>query len=328
MAEAQDLGVVLYERAGTVARVVLNWPEKANAQSSEMVWQVDAALELAGADDQVKVVVLKANGNGFCAGHVTTGMDAYPEFVASHEAIGSNYIGSRRVFLWPTLRFFEFPKPMIAQVHGYALGGGTYWAFLPDITIASEDAYFQMPLVQGLGFPGGETMVEPWTFMNRKRAASLYTAQTLTAAEALEMGLINRVVPRERERRSQMRAPPLDADGDEVAARAGMGGDGDALAPPDVSRCDVDHGTDERCCGSTAACARGTADPPRGGRWRLANDSSAARSRTRSCTGGPWATHRRTGRGGSTSSRPTCTTSTTSGDRCKATTTSGSGSKP
>jgi enoyl-CoA hydratase len=96
------------------------------------------------------------------------------------------------------LKFFEFPKPMIAQVHGYALGGGTYWALLPDITIASEDAYFQMPLVQGLGFPGGETMIEPWTFMNRKRAAEyLYTAQTLSAAEALEMGIINKVVPRD-----------------------------------------------------------------------------------------------------------------------------------
>lgn len=198
MDEHQDLGVVLYERGGAVARIVLNWPEKANAQSSEMVWQVDACLDIAETDDRVKVVVLKANGKGFCAGHVTTGMDAYPEFAASHAAMGSNYQGSRRVFLWPTLRLFEFPKPMIAQVHGYALGGGTYWAFLPDITIASDDAYFQMPLVQGLGFPGGETMVEPWTFMNRKRAAEyLYTAKTLTAAEALELGLVNKVVARE-----------------------------------------------------------------------------------------------------------------------------------
>ncbi|MFM2072695.1 MAG: hypothetical protein RLZZ623_2959, partial [Actinomycetota bacterium] len=117
---------------------------------------------------------------------------------ASIERIGSNWIGSRDVFLWPTLRFYEFPKPMIAQVHGYCLGGGTYWAYLPDITIASEDAYFQMPLVQGLGFPGGETMVEPWTFMNRKRAAEyLYTARTLSAAEAEQYGLINKVVPRD-----------------------------------------------------------------------------------------------------------------------------------
>ena len=129
---------------------------------------------------------------------MVAGPAAYPEFAKSQDAIGSNYIGGRRLFLWPTLRFFEFPKPMIAEVHGYALGGGTYWALLPDITIVSEDAYFQMPLVQGLGFPGGGTMIEPWVFMNRKRAAEyLYTAQTLSAAEALDMGLVNRVVPRD-----------------------------------------------------------------------------------------------------------------------------------
>jgi enoyl-CoA hydratase len=163
-----------------------------------MVWQFDACLNAAAADYDVKVVILKANGKGFCAGHMLAGPDTYPEFGRSHAAIDSNWVGGRELFLFPTLKFFEFPKPMIAQVHGYALGGGTYWALLPDITIASEDAYFQMPLVQGLGFPGGETMIEPWTFMNRKRAAEyLYTAQTLSAAEALDMGIINKVVPRD-----------------------------------------------------------------------------------------------------------------------------------
>jgi enoyl-CoA hydratase len=199
MTEPRDLGKVLYETDGAIARITLNWPEKANAQSSEMVWQVDEALGLAEHDYSIKVVILRANGKGFCAGHSMSGLDDYPEFVKSIEGIGKNWIGSRDLFLWPTLRFYEFPKPMIAQVHGYCLGGGTYWAYLPDITIASEDAYFQMPLVQGLGFPGGETMVEPWTFMNRKRAAEyLYTARTLTAEEAERYGLINKVVPRDR----------------------------------------------------------------------------------------------------------------------------------
>ena len=188
---------MLYERDAPVARIVLNWPERANAQSSEMVWAVDACLAEAAADHDIKVVVIKANGNGFCAGHVVAAPEAYPEFQSSIDAIGNNWLGSRELFLWPTLRFFEFPKPMIAQVHGYAVGGGTYWALLPDITIASDDAFFQMPLVQGFGFPGGETMIEPWTFMNRKRAAEyLFTAQTLSADEALAMGLINQVVAR------------------------------------------------------------------------------------------------------------------------------------
>src|SRR4029077_18127673 len=98
----------------------------------------------------------------------------------------------------PPLWFWECRKPTIAAVHAYAIGGGTYFALLPDITIASEDAYFQMPLVQGLGLPGGETMIEAWVFMNWKRTAEyLYTAQTLSAAEALEMGLVNHVVPRD-----------------------------------------------------------------------------------------------------------------------------------
>lgn len=208
MSKPTDLGRIQYDVDTAVAQIVLNWPEKANSQSSEMVHQLGRALDLAEADDTVKVVVLKANGNGFCAGHVIAGPDSYPEFVKSEAAIGSNWIGSRELFLWPTLRFFEFPKPLITQVHGYCLGGGTYWAYLSDITVASEDAYFQMPLVQGLGFPGGETMVEPWTFMNRKRAAEyLYLARTLTAAEAENYGLVNRVVPRDQ----------LDATVDEMA---------------------------------------------------------------------------------------------------------------
>src|SRR5215211_7676106 len=195
--DQQDLGTVIYEREPPIARIVLNRPDKANAQSSEMVWQVDHCLDLAESDYDIKVVILKGNGKGFCSGHDVGGPNRYPEFAASASALGTNYAGSHQLFLWPTLRFFEFPKPMIAQVHGYAVGGGTYWALLPDITIVSEDAYFQMPLVQALGFPGGETMIEPWVFMNRKRAAEyLYTAQTLTAEEAMNMGLVNRVVPR------------------------------------------------------------------------------------------------------------------------------------
>ncbi|MBX5488519.1 MAG: enoyl-CoA hydratase-related protein [Mycolicibacterium hassiacum] len=189
------LGVVRFEREGPIARIVLDWPERANAQSPEMVRQVDSCLDEARRDYSVKVVIIKGNGKGFCAGHVMA-PDAYPEFAESQQAMGSNFQGSKELFLWPTLRFWEFPKQMIAQVHGYAIGGGTYWALLPEITIASEDAYFQMPLVPGLGFAGGETMIEPWVFMNYKRAAEYpYTAQTLTAHQAQQMGLVNKVVP-------------------------------------------------------------------------------------------------------------------------------------
>ena len=167
--ETRDLGPVLYETDGPIARLILNWPEKANAQSSAMVHTFDDALTLADRDYDVKVLIIKANGRGFCAGHAVGG-DPYPEFTENRERWDSVWKAQADLFLIPTQRLWEFRKPTIAQVHGYALGGGTYWALLPDITIASDDAFFQMPLVQGLGFPGGETMIEPWVFMNWKRA--------------------------------------------------------------------------------------------------------------------------------------------------------------
>ena len=122
----RDLGVVRYERDAAIARIVLNAPDRANAQSSEMVTQVDTCLDEARRDYDVKVVIVKGAGNGFCAGHVMAG-DPYPEFVESQTHFGSNYLGGKELFLWPTR-------------HGYAIGGGTYWALLPEITVASDDA--------------------------------------------------------------------------------------------------------------------------------------------------------------------------------------------
>ena len=100
--------------------------------------------------------------------------------------------------MWPVLHLWEFQKPTVAAVHGYCVGGGTYFALLNDIVVAAEDAYFQMPLPQGLGFPGGETMIEPWVMMNFHQAYEyLYLSQTVDAREAHRLGMVNRVVPRD-----------------------------------------------------------------------------------------------------------------------------------
>jgi len=208
MTEIECGPYILYQTDGPIGRIILNDPARANAQSAEMVWGLDEALCLARRDHAVKVVILKANGKGFCSGHIPTG--DYPEFKSNLEAKGTVWEGQSELFLWPMLTLWEFPKPTISQVHGYALGGGSYWALLPDLTIVSEDAYFQMPLVQAMGLPGGETMIEPWLFMNWKKAAEyLYTAQTLKAQDALAAGIVNRVVP----------ADQLESVTEELAAR-------------------------------------------------------------------------------------------------------------
>jgi enoyl-CoA hydratase len=194
--ERRDLETVRYEKDGPVARVILNRPDKANAQNSAMVWDVENCLKDAEADYDVKVVLLKATGAGFCAGHDVASAKSFPEFVQARQA-GHPWGGSDTLFLWPVLHLWEFPKPTVAAVHGYSLGGGTYFALLPDVVVAADDAYFQMPLPQGAGLPGAETMVEPWVFMNFHRAYEyLYLSQTVGAHEALRLGLVNRVVPR------------------------------------------------------------------------------------------------------------------------------------
>lgn len=198
--EVQDLGRIIYEKDGAIARIILNWPEKANSQDSAMVWAFDKALRMADADYDIKVVILKANGKGFCAGHAVVSPEtSMPEFGQNQAATGQQHKAASDLFLYPTLYFWEFRKPIVAQVHGYAIGAGAYWAFIPDITVCSEDAYFQMPLPQALGFPTGETMIEPWVFMNYKRAAEyILQSKTISAQQAMEWGAVNQVVPRDK----------------------------------------------------------------------------------------------------------------------------------
>ena len=190
--ETKELEHVIYEKEEHgVARVVLNWPEKSNAQDSKMVWSVEQALDWAEHDDSVKVVIIKANGRGFSSGHAVGLPNALPE-------LQSTALGAYHLFVKPVLHLWEFPKATISQVHGYCVGGGTMFAYPTDMTIASEDAYFQMPLPQGLAFPSAETMVEPWLMMNWKRVYEyLYTTKTLDAQTAQEWGLVNQVVPRD-----------------------------------------------------------------------------------------------------------------------------------
>jgi len=199
--ETRTLDTVIYEKDGPVAWITLDYEEKANIQSSGLVFDVDDCLDDADRDYDIKVVVLKANGPGFSAGHVVAGSAGTEmrEIDESTAKLGSPWKGQWDIYGTPVLKLWDFPKVTIAQVHGYCLGGGTVWGLLTDMTVASDDAYFQFPVLQGMAMPTMETGIEPWIFMNWKRASEyMYTGQQIGAEEAKELGLINRVVPRHR----------------------------------------------------------------------------------------------------------------------------------
>lgn len=194
-----ELETIIYEKDGPIARIVLNMPNKANIQTAQQVYDFEECLRWADQDEEVKVLIVKANGNGFCAGHAIVEPEemanVYPTTGPTMERTWKKH--NYDLFLWPPLNLWEFSKASIAQVHGYCVGGGTVYGFLCDITVASDDAYFQMPLPQGFGLPGAQTIMEPWVLMNFKRAYEyLYLGKTLSAEEAKEWGFINEVVAR------------------------------------------------------------------------------------------------------------------------------------
>src|ERR1700730_11197450 len=169
--ERKQMETIIYEKDGAVARIVMNTPKKANIQTAQQVWDFEDALTWANRDDEVKVLILKSSGNGFCAGHAIVDRDEMPDV---YPTTGPTFERTWKahnydLFLWPPLHLWEFPKATIAQIHGYCVGGGTVYGFLTDLSIASDDAYFQMPLPQGFGLPGAQTMIEPWVLMNLKR---------------------------------------------------------------------------------------------------------------------------------------------------------------
>jgi enoyl-CoA hydratase len=189
---------IIYQKEGAIAKITLNWPEKANAQDQKLAEEVDAALLDADRDYDIKVLVLKANGKGFCSGHaIGDNATDYPAFVENAMVTGHPWKAQSDLFVKPTLNLWEFSKPTIAQVHGYCVGGGTHMGLTTDIVIASDDAYFSYPPLQGFGMPSGECSIEPWVFMNWRRAAySLYMNEVIDAQKALAVGLVNEVVPR------------------------------------------------------------------------------------------------------------------------------------
>ncbi|HEX5770308.1 MAG TPA: enoyl-CoA hydratase [Nocardioidaceae bacterium] len=205
---AADEEVVTYDRRGSVAMVTLNRPEYRNAQNSRMTYALDEAFSRAVDDDEVKVIVLSGNGKHFCAGHDigTPGRDVDQTFErkavmwwdhTDKEGGDLRFARESEVYLGMCRRWREIPKPTIAMVHGACIAGGLMLAWSCDFIIASDDAFFSDPVVK-MGIPGVEYFAHPWVMNPRAAKEFLFTGDRFTAQRALELGMVNHVVPRDR----------------------------------------------------------------------------------------------------------------------------------
>ena len=179
--------MVEYEVDGRVATVTLNRPEKINAITPDLQRALLDALRRAAADEAVRVAVVRGAGRGFCAGYDITSGDMAASGVTADRL-------QLEAILRGWLEIWDLPLPVIAQVHGACLAGGTQLASICDVTIVADDAKVGTPqLPLGAGY-----VASFWAwFVGPKRAKEVFfeTGATITAAEAVAMGLFNRVVP-------------------------------------------------------------------------------------------------------------------------------------
>jgi enoyl-CoA hydratase len=199
--------VVLYHREGAIAVITLNRPEYRNAQNSAMTYALDAAFYRAAADDEVKVVVLGGAGKHFSAGHDigTPGRDIHQSFErraglwwdhVGKAGAESRYARESEVYLGMCRRWRELPKPSIAMVQGACIAGALMLAWCCDLIVAADDAFFADPVVK-MGIPGVEYFAHPFVMGPRAAKEFLFTAERVHAERALQLGMVNRVVPRE-----------------------------------------------------------------------------------------------------------------------------------
>ncbi|ROO84866.1 enoyl-CoA hydratase/carnithine racemase [Actinocorallia herbida] len=185
------MGYIDYEVADKIATITLNRPEAANAQNMQFLDELDAAFTRGASDEDVAVIVLRANGKHFSAGHDLN--DRWP----SPDEITLEWIynAETRRYLEYTLRWRNIPKPTIAAVQGRCIAGGLLLCWPCDLILASDDALFSDPVVT-MGIGGVEYHGHTWELGARKAKEILFTGRPLTAEEAEKTGMVTRVVPR------------------------------------------------------------------------------------------------------------------------------------
>lgn len=201
-----DYQTVLYEEPlPGVVRLVQNRPEARNAQDLQLTYDLNAAFDRAAADDAVKVIVLAGAGPHFSAGHDLRGdhgrkLDDFPVVGTwwgfRTEGASPLYGREQEIYLQMCRRWRDLPKPTIAAVQGRCIAGGLMLAWVCDLIVASQDASFSDPVVE-MGVPGVEYFAHPWEVGVRKAKEMLFTCETIGAEEARQLGMVNRVVPRE-----------------------------------------------------------------------------------------------------------------------------------
>jgi enoyl-CoA hydratase len=183
---------VQFDVEGDIGIITLNRPEAANAQSPKVLVELDQAWMAADEDSRVKVIVFRSEGKHFSAGHDmsrTEGTSERPEWKAD-----DHYDWETRHYLHYAKAWREVPKPSIAAVQGKCIAAGLMLCWPCDLIVAADNAEFSDPVLY-MGICGVEFHAHTWEFGPRKAKELLFTGGSITAEQAEQLGMVNRVVP-------------------------------------------------------------------------------------------------------------------------------------
>lgn len=202
----QPKSFISYEVRDAVAWVMLDRPEYANTQNYRLLNQLDDAFKRAVDDPEVMVIVLGGKGKHFSAGHDLGTPDRDRDMARERKLLWydhrelpgaeSQYVLEQDAYLGFCRRWQDIPKPMIAMVQGACVAGGLMLAWVCDMIVASEDAFFQDPVVR-MGVPGVEYFAHAFELPPRIAREFLLLGERMPAARAYQFGMVNRMFPRE-----------------------------------------------------------------------------------------------------------------------------------
>jgi enoyl-CoA hydratase len=184
---------LLYEVDEGICRITFNRPEKRNALNTRLLEELDEALDVAEADDDVRVVVFKGAGTAFTAGYDLRD-NPYTVPPAGEDGFTTNSaMAALRKISGRYQRIWYYPKPTVAHVNGPAIASGCYFQMVCDIAFAAESSTFGHQAMRA----GGVSSMPLWSWMLGMRQAKylMMTGRLITAKEAQKIGLITRVFP-------------------------------------------------------------------------------------------------------------------------------------
>lgn len=184
--------ILLFEKKDGYAVITMNRPDKLNAFNDELTFKLQDALKEAEKDPDVRAVVLTGAGRGFCSGQDLQNRD-FSDNTAARPSLGDSI---RRRYNPIVLKLRRMEKPIIAAVNGVAAGAGASLAFACDLRIVADNATFVQSFTKvGLVPDSGATFVLPRLIGLTKAYELMISADKIDAAKAMDLGLVNKVVP-------------------------------------------------------------------------------------------------------------------------------------